>query len=95
MAISSYRGAVKERAAYLGEKMLREWLLESWVPAILAKIHVCLREHFLIQLRQFPPNSRVLRAVTFDTTVRITLQTLLSNLVRFGVERTFETMMHR
>ena len=35
---------------------------------------------FLTQLRQFPPNSRVLRAVTFDTTVCTTLQTLLSTL---------------
>ena len=34
----------------------------------------------LTQLRQFPPNSRVRRAVTFDTTVCTTLQTLLSTL---------------
>ena len=34
---------------------------------------------FLTQLRHFPPNSRVLRAVTFDTTiVCTTLQTFLS-----------------
>ena len=35
---------------------------------------------FLIQLRQVPPNSRVLRAVIFDTTVCTALQTLLSTL---------------
>ena len=50
---------------------------------------------FLTQL-QFPPNSRVLRAVTFDITVCMYYPTNLTlNLVRFGVDRTFEIMMHR
>ena len=72
---------MKERAADLGEKRLRERLLDkSLGTRNFGPNNLLPAGAFLIQLRQFAPNSRVLWAVTLDTTVCTTLQTLLSTL---------------
>ena len=94
MAISSFRRAGKERAADLDEKRLREWLLELWVPVILGRITATC-ESISHPASSIPAQFTCASGgdLRYHSVYYPTNLTL--NLVRFGVDRTFEIMMHR